>query len=162
VPALVHARWFTPEQADYLGDANLMGYVFGALFARRLARPVPLVFLLRAAMVVVGLHFLACSSAVGFGWFFGWRLGAGIAGGVLMVLAAPAAIALSYAVLRSVAGGVVFTGLGLGTALSGIVVPALARIGLSTAWRSLSAMVFLLTFCCWNEFRLFSLTGVSD
>src|SRR5262249_10872265 len=95
VPALVHARWFTPEQADYLGAANLMGYVFGALLARGLARLMPVVILLRAAMIVVGLHFLACSSAISFGWFFGWRLGAGIAGGVLMVLAAPAAIALS-------------------------------------------------------------------
>lgn len=161
VPALVHARWFTPEQAAYLSAANLMGYVFGALFARRLARLVPLALLLRTAMVLVALHFL-CGSPAGFGWFFGWRLGAGIAGGVLMVLAAPAAIALSYPVLRGVAGGVVFTGLGFGTALSGIVVPALVRIGLSTAWRSLSAMVFLLTFCCWNEFRFFSLTGVSD
>jgi predicted MFS family arabinose efflux permease len=139
-----------------------MGYVFGALFARRLARILAPVFLLRAAMVVVGLHFLACSSAASFGWFFAWRLGAGIAGGVLMVLAAPAAIALSYPVLGGVAGGIVFTGLGLGTALSGILVPALVRIGLSTAWRSLSAMVFLLTFCCWNEFRFFFLTGVSD
>ena len=162
VPALVHARWFTPEQADYLGAANLMGYVFGLLFARRLASLVPVVFLLRAAMVVVGLHFLACSSPVSFGWFFVWRLGAGIAGGVLMVLAAPAAIALSHAVLRGVAGGVVFTGLGLGTALSGIVVPALLRVGLSTTWRSLSGMVFLLTFCCWKEFRCLSFTGVSN
>ena len=162
VPALVHARWFTSQQAGYLGAANLMGYVFGALLARRLARLVPLVFLLRAAMVVVGLHFLACASAVSFGWFFAWRLAAGIAGGVLMVLAAPAAIALSYPLLRGVAGGVVFTGLGLGTALSGMVVPALVRIGLATAWRSLSALVFLLTLCCWYEFRLFSLTGVSD
>jgi predicted MFS family arabinose efflux permease len=79
-----------------------------------------------------------------------------------MVLAAPAAIALSYGVSRGVAGGVVFTGLGLGTALSGVVVPPLVRIGLSTAWRSLSGIVFLLTCCCWNEFRSFSLTGVSD
>jgi predicted MFS family arabinose efflux permease len=161
VPALVHARWFTAERADYLGAANLMGYVFGALFARRLARLMPPVFLLRAAMIVVGLHFLACSSAVSFGWFFSWRLGAGIAGGVLMILAAPAAIALSYPVLRGVAGGVVFTGLGLGTALSGILVPALVRISLPTAWRSLSGIVLLLTFCCWNEFRVFSSTGVS-
>ena len=66
MPALVHARWFTPEQAGYLGAANLMGYAFGALFARRLARLVPLVFLISAAMVVVGLHFLACSSAMDF------------------------------------------------------------------------------------------------
>jgi predicted MFS family arabinose efflux permease len=162
VPALVHARWFTPEQADYLGAANLMGYVGGALIARRLARFVSLTFLLRAAMVLVALHFLACSSRASFGWFFVWRVGAGIAGGVLMVLAAPAAIALSYSVLRGVAGGVVFTGLGFGTALSGIMVPALVRFGLSTAWRSLSGMVFLLTFCCWNEFRFFSRTGASD
>jgi Uncharacterised MFS-type transporter YbfB len=35
VSALVHVHWFTPEQADYLGAANLMGYVFGALFAKK-------------------------------------------------------------------------------------------------------------------------------
>jgi predicted MFS family arabinose efflux permease len=162
VPALVQARWFTAEQAGYLGAANLMGYVLGALFARRLARLMPIALLLRASMVVVGLHFLACSWATSFAWFFGWRMGAGIAGGVLMVLAAPTAIALSYPLLRSVAGGVVFTGLGLGTALSGIAVPALARIGLATAWRSLSGIVFLLTCCCWNEFRSFSSAGISE
>jgi predicted MFS family arabinose efflux permease len=162
VPALVHAGWFTAEQADYLGAANLTGYVFGALFATRLARLVPVAFLLRAAMVFVAFHFLACSFAPRFGWFFCWRLGAGIAGGLLMVLGAPAAIALSSHVLRRLAGGVVFTGLGLGIALSGIVVPALVRIGLPTAWRSLSGIVFLLTCFCWDEFRIFSSSGVFD
>ncbi len=156
VPALVEARWFTPSQADYLGAANLVGYVFGAAAARRLATLASTASLLRTAMSAVTLHFLACGWPEGFLWFLFWRLVVGVAGGILMVLAAPAVVARTPAALRGAVGGVVFTGVGLGTALSGSVIPKLVAMGLPVAWRTLSGIVFLLTAACWREFGQWS------
>ena len=37
IPAVVQQGWFTDSQAAYLGAANLLGYLAGALLAQRLA-----------------------------------------------------------------------------------------------------------------------------
>ena len=89
IPALIAAQWFAPSAAAYLGAANLAGYLAGALLARPLARRSGAVTALRANMVLAVAGFFACSAPVSFLWYFLWRFAVGIAGGVLMVLAAP-------------------------------------------------------------------------
>jgi predicted MFS family arabinose efflux permease len=42
IPFLVSEHWFAVSQAAYLGAANLMGYVVGALIILDLARAIPL------------------------------------------------------------------------------------------------------------------------
>ena len=42
IPLLVSEHWFAVSQAAYLGAANLMGYVVGALISLDLARAIPL------------------------------------------------------------------------------------------------------------------------
>jgi predicted MFS family arabinose efflux permease len=139
-----------PASAAYLGAANLAGYLAGALLARSLAARAGPVAMLRAMMAVATAAFFACAAPLSFAWYFVWRLAAGVAGGVLMVLAAPTVLPHVPQARRGVAGGVIFTGVGLGIAASGTVVPWLLRWGLVQTWCGLGVIATALTIAAWN------------
>jgi predicted MFS family arabinose efflux permease len=151
IPALIDAAWFSASQAAYLGAANLAGYLAGALFGRRLAAASSTPLVLRAMMVVATVSFFASATPVSFLWFFVWRLAAGIAGGALMVLAAPSILPHIAPARRGLAGGVIFTGVGLGIAASGTLVPLLLQHGLAVTWCGLGALALVLTALSWRS-----------
>jgi predicted MFS family arabinose efflux permease len=151
IPALIAAEWFAPAAAAYLGAANLAGYLAGALLARRMARHVRTAIVLRANMLLASAAFFACAAPLPFAWFFIWRFTAGVAGGVLMVLAAPTVLAHVPPARRGVAGGAIFTGVGLGIAASGTLVPLLLRAGLTATWCGLGALALALTLLAWRS-----------
>jgi predicted MFS family arabinose efflux permease len=147
---VIAAGWFTPSQAAYLGAANLAGYLAGALLARVVATRCSTVSVLRAMMVLATTAFFACASPLSFLWFFVWRVAAGLAGGMLMALAAPSVLPEVPAARRGLAGGIIFTGVGLGIAASGTLVPLLLRAGLAAAWCGLGAFALSLTLLTWT------------
>ena len=61
MPQMVHAGWFSGEQVAYLGAANLLGYLIGALAAAPLAERMGALRMLVACWVAVMLSFAACS-----------------------------------------------------------------------------------------------------
>jgi predicted MFS family arabinose efflux permease len=67
-----------------------------------------------------------------------------------MVLAAPSILPHIAPARRGLAGGVIFTGVGLGIAASGTLVPLLLKQGLATTWCALGALALLLTVLAWN------------
>jgi predicted MFS family arabinose efflux permease len=150
IPALVAAHWFTPGAAAYLGAANLAGYLVGSLLARTLAAPCGVTAALRASMAVATLAFFACAAPLSFAWMFLWRFAAGLAGAVLMVMAAPLVLPHVPPARRGLAGGVIFTGVGLGIAASGSLVPLLLRAGLVAAWCGLGGVALVLTILAWG------------
>jgi predicted MFS family arabinose efflux permease len=150
IPALIDAQWFTTAQATYLGAANLAGYLAGALLAGRIAAASSAPSALRAMMVLAAGTFFASAAPVSFAWFFVWRFASGFAGGVLMALAAPCVLPHVRAARRGLAGGVIFTGVGLGIAASGTLVPLLLRFGLPATWCGLGALALLLTAFAWQ------------
>jgi predicted MFS family arabinose efflux permease len=150
IPALVEAGWFTPAQAGYLGAANLAGYLAGALLGRPMATRVPAPALLRGMMLAAALSFFACAHPLPFAWFFLWRFISGLAGAVLMVLAAPAVLPYVPLAKRGLAGGIIFTSVGLGIAASGTLIPLLLRLGLRETWIGLGVFSCLLTIAAWN------------
>ena len=150
IPALVAAGWFTPGQAAYLGAANLAGYLLGAVVARPLAARLRAVSLLRAMMVLTSVSFVACAVPLSFAWFFLWRLTAGLTGAVLMVLAAPSVLPHVPVARRGLAGGIIFTGVGIGIAVSGSLVPLFLQFGLVAAWLGLGALAAMLTVIAWS------------
>jgi len=153
IPALVEAHWFTPAGAAYLGAANLAGYLAGALLARPMAQRSSAPTVLRAMMVLATLAFFACAAPLSFLWFALWRFAAGLAGGALMVLAAPTVLPQVAPAQRGLAGGVVFTGVGLGIAASGTVVPWFLTMGLAGTWCGLGALAAVLTLLSWHGWQ---------
>ncbi|HVJ77131.1 MAG TPA: YbfB/YjiJ family MFS transporter, partial [Hyphomicrobium sp.] len=93
LPAVIGAHWFDPATAAYLGAANLAGYLAGALLGRAISSRLSLHVTLRLMMLIATAAFFACAWPLDFAWFFIWRFAAGVAGGALMVLAAPAVLA---------------------------------------------------------------------
>lgn len=150
LPAIIGAHWFEPSAAAYLGAANLAGYLAGALVGRPMAARVPLVTTLRVMMLMATAAFFACAYPFGFAWFFVWRFASGLAGGALMVLAAPAVLPFVAASRRGLAGGVIFMGVGAGVAASGTLVPLLLQQGLQQTWFGLGGLSLLLTAIAWT------------
>jgi predicted MFS family arabinose efflux permease len=150
LPAIVDAHWFAASSAAYLGAANLAGYLAGALVAHGTARAWTSRTAIRGMMLLVSAALAACAWPLSFAWFFAWRLASGLAGGVLMVLAAPAVLPHVPASRRGLASGVIFMGVGAGIAASGTVVPLLLREGLSATWLGLGGISLALAVAAWG------------
>lgn len=150
LPAIIEAHWFSASAATYLGAANLVGYLLGALLGGPLSARWPVRSVLRAMMLATAASLLACAWPIDFAWFFGWRVVSGIAGGALMVLAAPTVLAHVTPQQRGLASGMVFAGIGLGIAASGTLVPLLLRQGLAATWVGLAVLALLLTVVAWH------------
>ena len=161
LPALVSAGWFNGAEAAYLGAANLGGYLVGAIIAYRLAGSgaVPV---LRSMMLLAGLSFLACAWPLSFWWIFLWRFLSGVAGAVIMVLAAPQVLKVVPAHRRGLAAGLVFAGVGAGIVVSGTLVPLLIAQNIETAWLTLGGVCLALTAGTWWLWPSAAASGVAD
>ena len=161
MPALIQAGWFSKADASYLGVATLVGYVAGAAMANALAARFASAWLLRAAMLVCSLSFIACAiEGAALPWYYAWRTAAGVCGAILMVLPAPVVLPRHAASIRARTSGVVFSGIGLGAAASGFLVPLLIAGGVALpflplkgvtgAWLGLGAVCLGLTVLAWR------------
>ncbi|VIO77270.1 YbfB/YjiJ family MFS transporter [Bradyrhizobium ivorense] len=150
IPALIAAKWLTPAEAVYLGAANLAGYLAGALIARDLGARIGQVWALRSMMALAAITCFACAVPISFIWFFGFRVLAGVSGGVIMVLAATAILPHTAPHKRGLVGGVIFAGVGLGVAASGTLVPLLLQQGVKQAWYGLGVLSAVLTVISWK------------
>lgn len=150
LPVIVQAHWFAASAAAYLGAANLAGYLAGALIAAPLAARLPAPIILRGMMLTATIAFFACAWPVNVLWFFVWRFASGIAGGALMVLAAPTVLPHIPPARRGIASGAIFMGVGLGIAASGTLVPLLLHHGLTRTWIGLGIVALLLTLIAWT------------
>ncbi|MFK3971363.1 YbfB/YjiJ family MFS transporter [Pseudomonas sp. NPDC087358] len=150
LPAIIDAGWFETSNATYLGAANLAGYLIGALSAGWIVKKSSTASALRSMMLLASIAFFACAFPLSYLWFFVWRLFSGIAGGALMVLAAPAVLAQVPASKRGMAGGIIFMGVGVGVAASGTLVPLLLQLGLRQTWIGLGLISLLFTAIAWG------------
>jgi len=150
IPALIAAHWYSASATMYLGAANLAGYLAGALLARQTAARVGPGPALRVMMAVATAAFFACAYPLSFWWYFVWRVGSGAAGGVLMALAAPLVLPQIPPSRRGLASGAIFTGVGLGIAASGTLVPILMQAGLAQTWFGLGGVALMLTMASWT------------
>jgi predicted MFS family arabinose efflux permease len=151
LPAMVQAGWLPAGEAGALGAANLGGYLLGAFGAGWVAHRAGLVPALRGAMLVASACFALCALRGGLLWFLPWRVMAGAAGGVLVVLAGPAVQAAMAPAHRGVAAGIVFGGVGIGIVCGAVLVPLLLPAGLPQAWLALSAAGLALTALSWRR-----------
>ncbi|HET7525010.1 MAG TPA: YbfB/YjiJ family MFS transporter, partial [Burkholderiaceae bacterium] len=172
MPAVIDAAWFSKAQASHLSVATLLGYILGAWRSDWLARRWSSATLIRWCMLLTALSFYA-SAFAGWplAWYYAWRFLAGTCGAVLMVLPAPVVLPRHDVQVRARASAVVFSGVGLGAALSGLLVPALiGGVGLTLvygtsswplvfrgvtgAWLGLGTLCLALTIASWNRWPL--------
>jgi len=149
IPSLIQAQWFSATDVVYLGAANLVGYLIGALVGHPLARRLSNRSALRLMMLAVTLSFFACGFPLSVSWFFGWRLLSGVAGGAIMVLVAATVLPHVPVSRRGLASGAIFLGIGLGIAGSGTIVPPLLSLGLQNTWFGLGLLALVLTVTSW-------------
>lgn len=138
LPELVEQGWFSQDQAVYLGAANLLGYLAGAVSAHALSQRLGSPLILRISFVAIVLSFALCVLPGWFSWFFIWRFIAGVTGAWLMVLAPSLALSLTPLERRGNVGVLVFTGIGIGICISALVVPLFIEQGLSFSWVGLA------------------------
>ncbi|HYR26270.1 MAG TPA: YbfB/YjiJ family MFS transporter, partial [Aquabacterium sp.] len=143
MPAMVQAGWFSPSQTAYLGAANLLGYLVGALSAHALTERLGARRVLGAAFAAVALSFALSSVPQSFTGFFAWRFAAGVAGAILMVIGPSVGMSAAPVGRRAVLGPLMFSGIGWGALLAATVVPTLAARGLPAVWWALAALAAL-------------------
>ncbi len=160
LPEIIQQQWFGDSQAAYLGAANLLGYLIGALTAHRLSEHISVRLLMGLCFVAIALSFILCAQPGHFTWFFSWRLIAGIAGAILMVVGPATAISRTPAERRAGVGAFVFMGIGLGAVLSASVVPLLMEVSLSATWLTLGLLSLVVGWIFDHAFRALSNTAV--
>ncbi|HEY0819817.1 MAG TPA: YbfB/YjiJ family MFS transporter [Rhizobacter sp.] len=169
MPALIDAGWFTKGEASQLSVATLVGYVLGAWACDGLGRRYPAATLLRWSMLLCSVSFFACAFRdAPLAWYYAWRTAAGFCGALLMVLPAPVVLPQHEVTIRGKASGIVFSGIGLGAVLSGLLVPVLiagvgvgviwgdevlplAFRGVEGAWLGMGAICLALTVSAWRQ-----------
>ncbi|GAA4745582.1 YbfB/YjiJ family MFS transporter [Sphingomonas daechungensis] len=153
LPALVGHGWFAAGTAAYLGATNLAGYLIGVLGAHAAAGRLTARWVIRGATAVASISLLACALQLGTAWFFAWRTLSGVAGGLVMVLAAPTIIVHVPPARRGLVTGGIFVGIGFGIALSGTLVPLLISVGLVQTWAVLGGIAAFFTLLGWTGWR---------
>jgi predicted MFS family arabinose efflux permease len=133
-----HDAGLTVALSGFLASANLAGYLVGALAAthRAMRRRRYLALCLAAIVVVVTTAAMALPQA----WWLPARFVTGVASGIAFVLTVSLFLDRSIRVDRAAAIAIVFSGVGLGIALAGILVSIFSAIGGSrTAWLGIAA-----------------------
>ena len=161
LPLMIDAGWTSNSGAAQVAAANLVGYLIGSASAHRLALWRGPAAVVRAAMLAVVLSLLACSVQLGIGWLWAWRMIAGAAGGMLMILAAPYLMRQVPLAARGKAIGVVFAGIGVGIVLSGLLVPVLGAGKLRLAWLVLAALAGIALVFAWPRFAAVNVAGAT-
>lgn len=151
VPSLIGEGWIAPTGAGPLAAANFAGYLAGALTGAPLARRFGAAATLRLTMAATAAALVAGAAPFGIAWLAAARFAAGVGGAVLMVVAPTVVLRFAEPARRGAIAGVVFTGIGIGIALSGTVVPLLARAGVAATWVVLAVAAALLALATRNR-----------
>lgn len=146
IPSLIQRHWFSVSQADYLGAINLTGYVLGSSLAWKLNHYIKTIDLIRYAMAGAILTFFGCAFHSTFLIYTILRLSAGFAGGVIVVLTPTSIFHHIDSDKKGLLYGILFSGVGIGIALTGTLIPLLLNQGIMFTWLSygiISLLMFL-------------------
>ena len=159
MPALIQLGWFSKSEASYLGVGTLFGYILGALSSNFLLKYMHYRDLIRISMLVCSLSYLLCAAeSFSIYWFYFWRTMAGVGGAMLMVLAPPVIMRNHNPTIRTRVSGVIFSGIGLGAMISGVLIPFLIMYDLSAAWLGMGSISLLFTLYTWRAWGVNSST----
>jgi len=153
IPFLVADGVLSETEAAYLGAASVLGYLLGASVAARAASRIGMAQAVRIAFLLAVLSLIACVPQLGFWWFLPWRILSGISGAILMVLGPSLMLIRTVAGQRGRAGGLIYTGVGLGTVIGSLVVAPLAARSPAYAWAMLAVVAALAMLVSWSAWQ---------
>ncbi len=150
IPALIEQRWFSSKAAHAYAALNLAGYLIGALLAPAIAKRTSVKLLIRSSLVATSLSFVLFIVPSGLWWYAAWRFISGISGAIVMICVPPLVLGEVRPQRRGWATGIIFTGIGSGIMISGALVPALMKVGLSATWVTLGVATFVMSALVWG------------
>jgi predicted MFS family arabinose efflux permease len=153
IPFLIAAGIVSEGEAAYLGAAAVLGYLVGASLAARAAIRLGMTAAVRLAFMLAVLSLVACIPQFGFWWLLPWRVLSGIAGAILMVLGPSLMLIRTIAGERGRAGGLIYTGVGLGVVVGGLVVAPLAAHTPAYAWMALALAAAIAALVSWSGWQ---------
>ncbi|WP_019457701.1 YbfB/YjiJ family MFS transporter [Acinetobacter sp. GG2] len=141
MPIMIVQYGWTHDFASFLGSANLLGYLLGALLALFSIKEKSIPILIVSSAVVGSLSLLCCAFIhMPLVWFVFWRTISGIAGSLLMILAPSFAmknIAMSQRLKVNFLG---FSGIGVGVLYATIIIPLLKNMPVQYVWSIFAAL----------------------
>jgi len=135
LPAMKDGLQFNYTQLGLLGTGNFIGYltmaIIGGFLAARFGTRIVITF----ALVVMGITMILTGLANSFGFIFTMRLLTGLGNGASYVPAMALGSAWFAMKKRGFATGIVSAGIGIGTFISGLVVPPILTSFGQNGWR---------------------------
>jgi len=166
ITPLIEQGWFSAEQTARLGAINLLGYLIGAAVANSLGRMLGLRRTIATALVVITISLFACMWNAGMLWYGLWRLLAGVAAATLTIMVTPAIMVRTRAAARPLASALIFTGIGIGTIASSLIVPWLAAAGIAVTWAAVGLVAAVLGawswWAVWRDLAPLGTDGAAD
>ena len=135
LPAMKDGLHFDYTQLGLLGTANFIGYLSMAIIGGFLAARFGTRTIISSALLLMGITMILTGLAESFGFAFAMRLLTGLGNGAAYVPAMALGSAWFAVQKRGFATGIVSGGIGLGTFLSGIIVPFLLTSYGADGWR---------------------------
>jgi MFS family permease len=135
LPAMKDGLHFDYTQLGLLGTGNFIGYLSMAIIGGFLAARFGTRTIITFALLLMGITMILTGLAESFGFAFAMRLLTGLGNGAAYVPAMALGSAWFAVKKRGFATGIVSGGIGLGTFLSGIIVPFLLKSYGAEGWR---------------------------
>ena len=135
LPAMKDGLGFNYTQLGLLGTGNFIGYLTMAIIGGFLAAHFGTRIIITAALVLMGITMILTGLAQSFGFAFAMRLLTGLGNGASYVPAMALGSAWFTMQKRGFATGIVSAGIGIGTLISGLVVPPILSAFGANGWR---------------------------
>jgi sugar phosphate permease len=157
LPEMSEGLGISITEAGLLASGNLAGYLVFALIGGILASMYGSRIVISLSLLLMGITMLLTGMATSFEFAFAMRLLTGIGNGGAYVPAMALGSTWFAMKQRGFATGIVTAGTGIGTCLSGIIVPvifiAYGARGWSYAWYYLGGAVLVISAICWIFLR---------
>ena len=135
LPAMKDGLQFNYTQLGLLGTGNFLGYLTMAIIGGFLASRFGTRLVITFAVILMGLTMILTGLAQSFGFAFIMRLLTGLGSGAAFVPAMALGSAWFAMKNRGFATGIVSAGIGIGTLISGLVVPPILSAFGPNGWR---------------------------
>ncbi len=152
LPMMQEDAGLSVVSGGYLASANYLGYLLGSLVATRLQLRDDVAVL--GSMLLIGMATLAMGLVGNYAVWLVLRLVAGIANAWIAIFAFSWCLDRLAVLQRPMLNSLIFTGVGFGTLLAGLICIVLMRVDASSAqaWLTFGVLALAITAAVWTTF----------